>query len=152
MRETFTILFYLKKGKKKKGESNPPTEATIYCRLSVCGTKSPFNTHLKIEPENWNQTSKRAEGKGQNISKVNKALSRLETEIWLHYDKIKARRKKFSAEYLRDWVLGKYNNKENATVIDYFDTYIERLNKRVEINDLTEETRDRYILVRTRFQ
>ncbi len=39
MRETFAILFYLKKGKKKKGESNPPTEATIYCRLSVCGTQ-----------------------------------------------------------------------------------------------------------------
>ena len=152
MRETFAILFYLKKGKKKKGESNPPTEATIYCRLSVCGTQSPFSTLLKIEPGYWNQTSKRAEGKGQNISKVNKSLARLETEIWLHYDKIKARRKKFSAEYLRDWVLGKYNNKENATVIDYFDTYIERLNKRVEIKDLTKETRDRYILVRNRFQ
>lgn len=151
MRETFSIFFYLKKGKNGQNQKEN-IESTIYFRIYVCGTKSPFSTLLKIDPACWNQATKRAEGKGMSVSKINKTLARLETTIWEHYEKIKARIKKFTAEYLRDWVLRKYQEKDNITLMTYFDMYKKRLDKRVDIKDLSAETRDRYLLVRDRLQ
>ena len=47
MRDTFSILFYLK--------NEDSAEKSIYCRISICGVKAPFYTKLKINPKYWDQ-------------------------------------------------------------------------------------------------
>lgn len=151
-KDTFAILFYLKTSKKNQKKDEPNVELPIYCRVSVCGTDQPFSCKLKINPAFWNQKAKRAIGTSPKISKINKQLAYLETELWDLYDEIKKRRNMFTAKYLVDRFFGRVDDKNNVTLLDYFDKYNKRLYKRVELKTLTKETYDRYTRAREHLQ
>ena len=86
MRETFSILFYLKNYKKEMSVK------LIYCRISINGSKAPFSTQLKINPNLWDQATNRAKGKSKSSIEINNVLSKLETRINDAYKTIKERR------------------------------------------------------------
>ena len=142
MRDTFSILFYLK--------NEDSAEKSIYCRISICGVKAPFYTKLKIKPQYWDQATKRGKGRSKEIPRINLALSKLETEITEAYEKIRERRKKVDPFYLRDYLQGNVQDKENVSILTYFDQFNSELDERVKAEDLTDETRIRYVNTRER--
>lgn len=142
MRDTFSILFYLK--------NEDLAEKSIYCRISICGVKAPFYTKLKINPKYWDQETKRGKGRSKEIPRINLALSKLETEITEAYEKIRERRKKVDPFYLRDYLQGNVQDKENVSILTYFDQFNSELDERVKAEDLTDETRIRYVNTRER--
>lgn len=142
MRDTFSILFYLK--------NEDSAEKSIYCRISICGAKAPFYTKLKIKPQYWDQETKRGKGRSKEIPRINLALSKLETEITEAYEKIRERRKKVDPFYLRDYLQGNVQDKENVSILTYFDQFNSELDERVKAKDLTDETRIRYVNTRER--
>ena len=142
MRDTFSILFYLK--------NEDSAEKSIYCRISICGVKAPFYTKLKIKPQYWDQETKRGKGRSKEIPRINLALSKLETELTEAYEKIRERRKKVDPFYLRDYLQGNVQDKENVSILTYFDQFNSELDERVKAEDLTDETRIRYVNTRER--
>lgn len=142
MRDTFSILFYLK--------NEDSAEKSIYCRISICGVKAPFYTKLKINPKYWDQETKRGKGRSKEIPRINLALSKLETEITEAYEKIRERRKKVDPFYLRNYLQGNVQDKENVSILTYFDQFNSELDERVKAEDLTDETRTRYVNTRER--
>lgn len=146
MRETFSILFYLKNYKKEMSVK------LIYCRISINGSKAPFSTQLKINPNLWDQATNRAKGKSKSSIEINNVLSKLETRINDAYKTIKERRSRFDAFYLRDYIHGKIQNKENVSILTYFEQFLKEQNERVNIGDLSDETFKRYELTRDRLK
>lgn len=64
MKNTFRILFYLKKNEPKKDGT-----VTIMARITVDGTTKQFSTKKTIHPEDWDVKSGRAVNKsGKNGS------------------------------------------------------------------------------------
>ena len=75
---------------------------------------------------------------------------RTHEEITEAYEKIRERRKKVDPFYLRDYLQGNVQDKENVSILTYFDQFNSELDERVKAEDLTDETRIRYVNTRER--
>ena len=146
MKDTFSILFYLKNSKKKINEK------VIYCRITICGKEAPFSTKLKVDPALWNQQDQCTTGRSKAASKINTALAAITTDIVNQYDRIKKRRKRVDAKYLLACLQGQVSDKENVMVVEFFDKYIKYLEERVLAKNLSEDAKNRYIRVRYRLK
>lgn len=146
MKDTFSILFYLKNSKKKINEK------LIYCRITICSKEAPFSTKLKVNPALWNQQDQCATGRSKAASKINTALAAITTDIVNQYDRIKKRRKRVDAKYLLACLQGQISDKENVMVVEFFDKYIKYLEERVLAKDLSKDAKNRYIRVRDRLK
>ena len=99
MRNTFTVLFYLKKESKE-------IEKLIFTRISINSRRTQFSTRLKIEEKSWDQKNQQAKGRTAKSNEINNVLTTLKSKILQHYNEI-AREKGFvSVDYLKSSVLG----------------------------------------------
>lgn len=129
------IYFYLDSNKKNKN-----TKRTIYCYVRE-GREKPliFNTREKVNPINWNKTTKRAittgRGKFDGAKELNLYLDSFEGSIKKAVREIKADNVSIEFEEIKRKLLEKFSNKTTANIFDALDLFI-----KVRKNDLTEST------------
>ena len=74
MRNTFTVLFYLKKESKE-------IEKLIFTRISINSRRTQFSTRLKIEEKSWDQKNQQAKGRTAKSNEINNALTTWKSKI-----------------------------------------------------------------------
>jgi len=76
MNKTFSILFYVRKGKTTANGTAP-----IYSRITIDGQRAEITTKRNIAPEKWNSEAQRANGNSEEIKALNAYLKTFEHEI-----------------------------------------------------------------------
>lgn len=69
MRNTYKLLFYLKKSAPLRNGDTP-----IMARITICGQRAHFSTHLSVKQELWCPASSRAKGHGLAAERINRQL------------------------------------------------------------------------------
>lgn len=101
MKNTFSLLFYLKKPKNYVAGAMP-----IYMRITVDGVPKELSTGKQCEPERWNPKTNRIDGKKEEAKIINCHLKTIEDKMdQAHTDLFKAGQE-VTAETLRNKYLG----------------------------------------------
>ena len=69
MKQTFTVLVYLKSSK-----TNSKGKAPICVRVTVNGKRSEISIKQFIEPEKWNSVKQRLTGTSYRVKTINKSI------------------------------------------------------------------------------
>ncbi|MBT6815392.1 MAG: site-specific integrase, partial [Flavobacteriales bacterium] len=77
MKNTFSILFYLRKSKNKTNGTTP-----IYVRVTVNGKRSDFSAKRSIDPFKWNKSKARAKGTNEVTRTLNTYLDTLKQKLY----------------------------------------------------------------------
>lgn len=77
MNKTFSLLFYVKKGKILANGTAP-----IYLRITIDGKRKEITTKRHIEPVKWNPIAQKANGNTEEIKALNSYLKTLEQEVF----------------------------------------------------------------------
>lgn len=86
MKNTFSLLFYMKKPKNYVSGSVP-----IYMRITVDGVPKELSTGKQCEPERWNAKTLRLDGKKEDARTINCHLKTIEDKVdQAHTDLFKA--------------------------------------------------------------
>lgn len=86
MKNTFSLLFYLKKPKNYVAGSMP-----IYMRITVDGVPKELSTGKQCEPDRWNAKTLRLDGKKEDARTINCHLKTIEDKVdQAHTDLFKA--------------------------------------------------------------
>jgi len=86
MKNTFSLLFYLKKPKNYVAGSMP-----IYMRITVDGVPKELSTGKQCDPERWNAKTLRLDGKKEDARTINCHLKTIEDKVdQAHTDLFKA--------------------------------------------------------------
>jgi hypothetical protein len=83
MKSTFRILFYLKRDKQKIDGTIP-----IWCRITVDGQASRFNTKSSISPRSWDSKAAKASGKTKDAIEINALLDTIKASIYKVYHEL----------------------------------------------------------------
>lgn len=84
MKNTFSILFYLKKSK-----VNYNNEAPIYLRITVDGKRAEYSIKRKIDIKKWNSSGNKAIGRTEVIRVLNEYINMLTSKVYkIHRDLI----------------------------------------------------------------
>ena len=83
MRNTFKILFYLKKNNPKPNGTVP-----VMGRITIDGTISQFSCKMNISPNLWDTKAGRLTGKSTLAVKTNLALDKIRVDINRHYQEV----------------------------------------------------------------
>ena len=135
-RSTFSLLFYINTGKKKKSGKCP-----IVGRISVDGENTTFSTGLDIHPCEWNAGSGLANGKSKENPAINKQIEKYKTEIKKHYNNILEHKGFITAECIKNALKGIGTNKN--TLMQEFSQFLEEKKKSIGIR-ITERTYIQY--------
>ena len=76
MKQTFTVLFYLKKSK-----INSKDKAPIYVRVTVNGKRSEMSIKQFVEPSKWNPIKQRLNGSNYHLKTINKSIELVVNKI-----------------------------------------------------------------------
>ena len=79
-RNTFNILFFIKKNQIKKSGL-----ATIMVRLTINGEQTQFSSNLSINPALWDIKSKKLRRQNPYCDKINMQLDSIQSELQSHY-------------------------------------------------------------------
>src|SRR5690606_32225176 len=82
-KSTFKLLFYLKKNELKKNGNAP-----IMGRITIDGTPKTFGTKLEINPNHWDLTYGRVEGKSATASSIKQKMDNTRGRIDKIYEEM----------------------------------------------------------------
>lgn len=77
MNQTFNLLFFLKRSKKKTDGTVP-----IYLRITIDGKRKEISAQRTIDPALWDVTAQKAIGNSSEIKSLNAYLKTLEQEVY----------------------------------------------------------------------
>ena len=117
MKNTFSILFYLRTSKKKKNGTTP-----IYVRVTVNGKRSDFSAKRSIDVLKWNKSKARAKGTNEVTRILNIYLDTIQSQIYEHHQQLIRRGKFVSAVAIKNSYLGL--TEEKKTLLDLFQYHI----------------------------
>ena len=116
------VAFYL-----KKSETNADGCCPVMVRLTVGNhSEAAFSAKMSVPVSSW--ASGRATGKSAATREINRKLDELRASALAIYKEQSAIREVVTAEEVRDLLLGK------ASLLNYFQTFIEHFEKRVGVN------------------
>lgn len=116
------VAFYL-----KKSETNADGCCSVMARLTVGNhSEAAFSAKMSVPVSSW--ASGRATGKSAATREINRKLDELRASALAIYKEQSAIREVVTAEEVRDLLLGK------ASLLNYFQTFIEHFEKRVGVN------------------
>lgn len=116
------VAFYL-----KKSETNADGCCPVMARLTVGNhSEAAFSAKMSVPVSSW--ASGRATGKSAATREINRKLDELRASALAIYKEQSAIREVVTAEEVRDLLLGK------ASLLNYFQTFIEHFEKRVGVN------------------
>ena len=105
MSVTFDFLFY---PKKPKGYNLGPVK--LYLRITIDSRRSETSTSRFVLPENWDRTSQRLKGKGEDIRQFNAYLDALQNKLYNCHRELLLSGENISAENLINAFTGKEEN------------------------------------------
>lgn len=121
---SFSIFFYLKKGKRNKHNEVP-----IYCRISTSSKdRVEYYTKIKVIEQIWLSSPKRAsngmtqyiKGSIEKIKNYNKTLNLIESKIQQKYNDLMTENAIITATELKNALTG-LDKQENYTLIYFFE-------------------------------
>ena len=81
MRNTFKVLFYLKKSAKSEGKPMP-----IMGRITVNNERIQFSTQLAVELSKWDVKANRVKGRNYEAQRINLRLDEIQGQITYAYN------------------------------------------------------------------
>jgi site-specific recombinase XerD len=113
MKNTFSILFYLRTSKKKKNGSIP-----IYVRITINGKRSDFSAKRSIEIGKWNKSKTREKGTNESARTLNTYLDTLKQKLYESHQYLLNKGKVISAKAITNHYLG--ITEEKKTILEVF--------------------------------
>ena len=127
MKSTFRILFYLKRDKQKTDGTVP-----VWCRITVDGQATRFNTKASISPTVWDSKAAKASGKSKGAMEINALLDTVKASIYKVYYDLLTRENNVSAERVKNIFLGL--EVKQQTLLELFKRHNEDMRKMVGIS------------------
>lgn len=144
MKNTFKVLFYVKRNAVKKTGKAP-----IIARITVDQAISQFNTQLEIDPKMWSVSLGKAAGRTTESVRINLLLEDIKMKAQRHYHTLLDIDGYVTAERVRDAYLGK--TEKTRTMLEFFAQHNEQYLQKVKM-DPTNKTYWRYELTRRRLE
>ena len=120
MKNTFSILFYIRTSKQKKDGTTP-----IYVRITVNGKRSDFSAKRSIDASKWNTSKARAKGTTEVVRALNIYLDTIQAQIYEHQQLLISNGKFVSATAIKNAYLGL--SEEKKTLLDLFQYHIDNI-------------------------
>lgn len=133
--QTFTILFWLYKGKMKNGQ------APIYCRITVNGKRAQFSTKRSIDPNKWIAAAGVAKGNSEEARILNTYLNKLKTELHKHYNLLEATDQFITADTVKNSYLGE--GEKQRSLIETFEYHNNQMKDLIGI-DVVKATHTKF--------
>ncbi len=122
-RQTFSILFYLRKDKENKDGEVP-----IYLRITVNGKRSEMATNRYILTERWNYEAGRPKGTKEDVREINEYMDLLRRKVYDSQKKLLEEDKEVTAVSLRNMTQGNTGiRKTVGDVFQYHNSMMEEL-------------------------
>lgn len=144
MRNTFKVLFFVKRNAVKKTGKAP-----IIARITVDQAKTQFYTQLEIAPDQWDVPRGKATGRGPEAQQINSLLDDVRMAVQKQYHSLLETDGYVTAERVRDAYLGK--TEKTRTILEFFAQHNEQYLQKVKM-DPTNKTYWRYELTRRRLE
>jgi len=122
-RSTFSVLFYVNKGKVKNGI------APVMGRITINGTQSQFSCKRSIPLTMWDVKGNCAKGRSREALDLNRDLDNIKAQIIKHYQHLSDREAFVTAEMVRNSYQG--FGSEYETLLGAFDKDLANLKRRV---------------------
>jgi len=114
MEKSFGLFFHPKKTK-----DFIEGELPVYMRITVNGIFSEISTKRKCNPNNWNVSAGRLNGKNDSIKAFNAYLDTLQQKVFEAKRKLIETDKEVTAENIKNLILGK-ENKQKHMLLEVF--------------------------------
>lgn len=127
MRNTFCILFYLKR--------NSPLRsglATIMVRITINGQRAHLSTHLKADPALWDRGKGRLNGQTHEAAVTNRRLEKLRIHLEACYERLFYRFPLVTPAMVKEEFLGRDSAKNN--LLAFFALHNTRFHRMVGVN------------------
>jgi site-specific recombinase XerD len=135
-RATFTVLFYIKRTKKKKDGT-----VSIFARLTVNGLRAEFALQKSIDEHQWNPEKGCVRGSNSDARKFNLSLDLVKNKLYGHKLEIEEEGKEVTAAGLKNAYLGIED--DSKTILGVFNEHNERCKGLINI-DIAPGTYERY--------
>lgn len=136
-KNTFSILFVLKKGKTARNGESP-----VNARITINGVRIETSTHLKTDPALWNSRLGKSTGRDKLSAELNKRLDVIRVRLMQAYRKLELDGKQPTAREVVDTYLGR-DPSPVRTVIGLFREHNEKCRQLSGI-DMAPATVKRY--------
>lgn len=127
MRNTFKVLFYLKRNKDKKQSAVP-----VMGRITVNGSIAQFCAKFSVPESLWEVSGGCAKSKSVEADRINRHLDNIRTQIGKHYQVICDRESFVTAKKVKNAYLG-FGDKYRL-LLEAFEKFTSDLQKRVGID------------------
>ena len=144
MRNTFKVLFFVKRAAVKKSGKAP-----IIARITIDQDKIQFHTKLEVAPDQWDVPRGKATGRSPEAQQINSLLDDIRMAVQKQYHSLLATDGYVTAERVRDAYLGK--TEKTRTILEFFAQHNEQYLQKVKM-DPTNKTYWRYELTRRRLE
>lgn len=136
-RNTFSILFFIHRGKKNKKKEHP-----IYCRLTVQGKSKEFSTQIWVTDDKWNPKTHKVLGKNEFANTANHTIESARNKLLNIRADFYANSKEITAAAVINTHLGKMEVK--YTLLELLDYFNEHHVKKLIGKDYSNGTYERY--------
>lgn len=131
MRNTFKVLFYLKKSTKSAGKPIP-----IMGRITVNNERIQFSTQLAVELSKWDVKVNRVKGRNYEAQRVNLRLDEIQGQITNTYNTLRIKDVAVTAEAVRNAYFG--HDEDHKYLMKFYYDFVEKYKQRVGIDrDIT---------------
>lgn len=127
MRNTFSILFYLKRNYPLRSGLAP-----IMARITINGQRAQLSTHLKADPGLWDTPNGRIAGHTQYAIQTNQRLDKLRFHLAACYERLFYRSPHLTPAMVKAEFLGQDEEKKN--LLAFFDLHNKRFNRQVGVS------------------
>ena len=144
MRNTFKVLFFVKRAAVKKSGKAP-----IIARITIDQDKIQFHAKLEVAPDQWDVPRGKATGRSPEAQQINSLLDDIRMAVQKQYHSLLATDGYVTAERVRDAYLGK--TEKTRTILEFFAQHNEQYLQKVKM-DPTNKTYWRYELTKRRLE
>ena len=101
MKNTFSLLFYLRKSK-----ANAMDFAPIYLRITVNGKRAELSINRTVQTQKWDSARGRVKGNTSEVKSINSYIDIVRSKIYDHHQNLLQRNKEITALSLKNAYLG----------------------------------------------
>ena len=141
MRNTFSILFFIKKNEPKKNGLT-----TIMIRITVNGKQVQFSSNLQVNPESWDQKGGKVRGRSSFSKELNSQIEVIRMILYKHYIRLISDCEEITPNKIKAAFLSIGNE---TTLIHQFEKHNE-LYQSMTGSQVTYKTYSRYELTKNR--
>ena len=127
MRNTFKVLFYIKKNAPLRNGNTP-----IMGRITINGQRTQLSTQLSVNPNLWDVSMGRAAGRSAVASHVNEQLSQIRFRIERCYNTLFYEHALVTPKMVKEMYFG--NDQRNETLLAFFRHHNEEFSRMVGIS------------------